>query len=113
MASSWHAAPTARSWRHSTARKRGYAAIWRASPASRARTGCSTRPERRSRLRAEDQSLHELAGDVSDQLEVLVHVQDREPGKLGRRRDDEVGNGRRSVLAAIREQGEDLNGPVL
>jgi hypothetical protein len=54
-----------------------------------------------------------LSGDLSDDLEVLVKVQDREPGKLRRRRDDEVGQGRSAMLASVSEQGEDLDRPVL
>ena len=36
------------------------------------------------------QALNGLAGDLSDYLKVLVEVQDREPGQLRRRRDDQV-----------------------
>jgi tetratricopeptide (TPR) repeat protein len=62
---------------------------------------------------ADIQALYGLPGNVSDDFEVLVQVQNREPGKLRRRRDDQVGNGRRTVLPAVRQQGQHFNRAVL
>jgi hypothetical protein len=45
------------------------------------------------------ESLGGLSGDASDELEVLVEVQNRQPGQLGEGGDEHVGDGRRAVLA--------------
>src|SRR5690606_12076584 len=46
-----------------------------------------------------------LAGQVGDELEVLVEVQDGETGELRRRRDEQVGHGRCPVLAPLGQRG--------
>jgi hypothetical protein len=50
-----------------------------------------------------------LAGDCGDDLEVLVEVQDRQPGEFGSGGDDQIWNRRCSVLAAVGQRGEDLD----
>ncbi len=40
-----------------------------------------------------------LSGDAGDEIQVLVEVQHRQPGQLGRCGDDQIGDGRRPVLA--------------
>jgi len=42
-----------------------------------------------------------LAGYLGDELEVLIHVQDREPGGFSGRRDQQVRDGRGPVLPAL------------
>jgi hypothetical protein len=59
------------------------------------------------------ESFHGLAGEFSDEVEVLVEVQDRQAGEFGGRRDQEVGYRGRAVLSAIGQEREYLNGPVL
>lgn len=55
---------------------------------------------------------HGLPGDARDQVEVLVTVQHRQPGELGRRGNDEIGNRRLTMLPSVSQQGEDFYGPV-
>ena len=45
------------------------------------------------------QPLLPLTGEVGDQLEVLVGVENNQPGQLRRCRNHQIGNGRRPVLA--------------
>ena len=44
-----------------------------------------------AQLSADGEALHRLAGEVGYDLEVLVEMQDVEPGQFGCRRDDQVG----------------------
>lgn len=59
------------------------------------------------------QALGRLTGDLGDQVEVLVDVQNDEPGQLGGRGDDEVRHRGRTVPSAIGEQGLHLHGSIL
>jgi len=46
-----------------------------------------------------DEALEGLAGDLRDELEVLIVVENDEAGTLGRRGDEEVGNRRGAMLS--------------
>jgi hypothetical protein len=59
------------------------------------------------------QAFQGLAGDLGDEVEVLVEVQHRQPGEFSGRRDDQIGYGRSTMLAPVGEQRQDLHGPVL
>jgi hypothetical protein len=48
---------------------------------------------------AELEALHGLTGDTSDDLEARVQMQDRQPGEIGSRSEDQSRDGRRAVLA--------------
>ena len=50
------------------------------------------------------QSLDWLRGDARDDREVLIEVQDGKSGEFRDGRDDQVGQGRRAVLAPVSEQ---------
>jgi hypothetical protein len=58
---------------------------------------------RRPVYRAGNDPIEGLAGDVGDELEVLVDVEDGQIGQLRGRRDDEVGHRGRAVLATVGE----------
>lgn len=50
------------------------------------------------------QSFGRLSGELGDEREVLVVVEHDEPGELGARRDEQVGDRRCTVLAAVGEE---------
>jgi hypothetical protein len=51
---------------------------------------------------AHGQALHGLAGDLSDEVEVLIEVHYRQPGEFSRRGDDQTGYRGSTMLAAAR-----------
>jgi hypothetical protein len=59
------------------------------------------------------QALHGLAGDLSDEVEVLINVQNRQPSEFSSRSDDQTGCRRSAMLAPVCEQRQDLHSPVL
>jgi hypothetical protein len=59
------------------------------------------------------QSLGGLSGDASDELEVLVEVQNSQPGHFGGGGDEHIGDGRCAVLALAREKQLDLDRAIL
>ncbi len=61
---------------------------------------------------ARRQALDRLAGDVRDDLEVLVKVQHRQPCEFGGSGDDQVRDRGGAVLASIGEQRQHLDGSV-
>lgn len=61
----------------------------------------------------DSQSLCGLPGDVGDEVEILVQVQDRVPGAFGHSGDQQVGYAGGSVLTVIGELHLDLDGALL
>ncbi len=59
------------------------------------------------------EALGRLAGDFGNQIEVLVHMQDSETGKLGDGGDQEVGNLRGPVLTPLGEHALHLQRPAV
>lgn len=57
--------------------------------------------------------LHGLAGDVCDELEVTVKMQDRQSCHFGGRGDEQVRDGRSAVLTTVGERGLDLYSSIL
>src|SRR5579863_2874476 len=54
------------------------------------------------------QAFRGLAGDLGDEVEVLVQVQYGQPGEFSSRGDDQIRYRRSTMLAPVREQGQDL-----
>src|SRR5215207_3577119 len=54
-----------------------------------------------------------LAGDLRDEVEVLVLMQDDEASALGDGCNEQIWHRRRPVIAAVGEQTEDLDGAIL
>src|ERR1039458_4980500 len=52
-------------------------------------------------LSGDRQALHGLPGDLGDQVEVLVEMQDGQAAELRRRADDQVGYGGGPMLAPV------------
>jgi len=63
--------------------------------------------------RGQGQPLHHLARDLSDEIEVVVPVQDDQARKLCCRREQQVRYRGRAVPASVSEQQLDLHRPVL
>ncbi len=59
------------------------------------------------------ESFKGLVGDLGDDLEVFVEMENGEPGQFGGSGDEDVGDRGRTVPATIGEQREHLNGTVL
>ena len=59
------------------------------------------------------EAFHWLACDLGDDVEVLVEVQDGESGELCGGGDDQVRDRGGTVLAAVGQQGQDLDRTVL
>lgn len=53
-----------------------------------------------------------LAGELGDEFEILGQVEHCAPGQLGGRGDDQVGDGRRAVLTASSQEGQDDQDPA-
>ena len=59
------------------------------------------------------QALDGLAGDLSDEVEVLIEVQYRQSGQFGSCGDDQIRYRRSTMLAPISEQRQEFHRPVL
>ena len=59
------------------------------------------------------EALHWLAGEVGDEVEVLVEMEHGALIELGHCGDQQVGDGGSAVLAALGQEALHLHGPVL
>jgi hypothetical protein len=79
---------------------------------------CSWGPNTRSSARPPQlkrsvgESLGRLTGDLCDEREILVLMEDDEPRAVGDRRDEQVWHRRCAVVAATGKDGEDFDGTV-
>jgi hypothetical protein len=59
------------------------------------------------------QAFHRLAGDLGDEVEVLILVQHGQPGEFSSRGDNQVRYRRSAMLSSVRKQRQDLYRTIL